>query len=99
MKKFLLIFLALGVILAINLKVGMLSQFSVNPSFLVAALVALVIACIVANESIGLILLIMGAAMAANVPEEVAASIGYSRDIMLGLLVALVLTPMVARRF
>lgn len=99
MKKFLIIFLALAVILALNLRFGMLSQFSVSPNLLIVALIALVIAGIVANESIGLILLVMGAALAANVPREVAASMGYDRDVMIALLVALVLTPVVARRF
>jgi hypothetical protein len=99
MKKFLLVFLALAVILVLNLQAGVLSQFSVEPGFLIAAVVALVIAAIVANESMGLILLVLGAAIAANVPTDVAASIGYNRDIMLAVLVALVLTPLVARHF
>lgn len=99
MKKFLLVFLALAVILVLNLRAGMLSQFSVEPGFLIAAVVALVIAAIVANQSTGLILLVLGTALAANVPAELAASIGYDRDVMLAALAALVLTPLVARHF
>mgnify|MGYP001567333227 FL=1 len=99
MKRFVLVFLTLAMVLAINLPGGMLSQFGANPNVLIATLAAVVIAGLIANEHLGLVVVVIATAVAANVPKEVAASIGYDRDIMLALLVGLVLLPFVARQF
>jgi hypothetical protein len=97
MKKFVLVFLTLAMVLAINLPGGMLSQFGASPNALIAALAALVIAGLIANEHTGLVVVVILAAIAANAPQEVAASIGYSRQVMLAVLIALITLPLVAR--
>ncbi len=99
MKKFLLMFVIIALVLAVNMPSDMLSQFGANSNILFATLAAIVIAGLVANEHIGLVAVVIGVAIAASVPKEVAASIGYDRDIMIALLVALVLMPWVARQF
>ncbi|OGT80416.1 MAG: hypothetical protein A3H91_07470 [Gammaproteobacteria bacterium RIFCSPLOWO2_02_FULL_61_13] len=98
MKKFLLIFLTLAMVLAINLPEGMLAQVGASPNILLAALVALVIAGLIANEHFGLVIVVVGVAVAANAPQEMADSIGYSREVMMAVLVGLVLLPFVARQ-
>jgi hypothetical protein len=98
MKKFLLIFLTLAMVLAINLPQGMLTEFGANPNILIAALVALVIAGLLANEHLGLVVVVIGVAVAANAPQELAESIGYSREMMMAVLAALVVLPFVARQ-
>lgn len=99
MKKFLLVFLTLVMVLAINLPDGMLAQFGASPNVLIAALAALVIAGLIANEHLGLVVVVIGVALAANAPPDVAVAIGYKREVMMAVLVALVLMPFVARQF
>lgn len=98
MKKFLLVFLILIMVIAINVPHGILSEFSVNPHFLIGALGAFVIAGLISNQNLGIIVLVILAAIGANVPPELAASIGYDRTIMLAVLIGLVLLPFVARQ-
>ncbi|MBI1732843.1 MAG: hypothetical protein HYR49_08765 [Gammaproteobacteria bacterium] len=98
MKRFLVVFLVLVIVLAINFKAGILAQFSAT-NFFVAVLVALIISALVASEHAGFVVLVIGVALAANVPREVALSIGYDRDVMIALLVALVLLPIISRQF
>ena len=61
-------------------------------------MVAIVIAGLIANENLGLVALVIAVALAANAPPELAASIGYSRDMMLALLIGLILVPVIARQ-
>ncbi len=99
MKKFLLMFVIIALVLAVNIPSDMLSQFGANSYIMFAALAAVVIAGLVANEHIGLVVVVVCSAIAASVPKEMAASIGYDRDIMIAVLVALVLMPWIARQF
>lgn len=98
MKKFALVFLVLIMVLAINLPHGILTEFSISPNILIGALAAFVIAGLVSNQNTGLIVLVILAAIGANVPPEMAASIGYDREVMLAVLIGLVLLPFVARQ-
>ncbi len=98
-KKFVLIFLTLALVLAINLPEGMLTEIGASPNILLAALVALAIAGLIANEHLGLVVVVVGVALAANAPQEIADSIGYSRELMLAVLAGLVIMPFVARQF
>lgn len=97
MKKFILVFLVLMLIVGINLPHGALTEVGVSPNILLAALCALVIAGLVAHQNLGVVALVIIAAVAANVPPETAASIGYDRDIMIAVLIGLVLMPFVAK--
>ena len=97
MKKFVLVFLILIMVLAINIPHGILTEFSISPNILIGALAAFVIAGLVSHHHLGLIVLVILAAIGANVPPELAASIGYDREVMLAVLVGLVLLPFVAR--
>lgn len=98
MKKFLLVFLTMAMVLAINLPGGMLSEFGASPNILIAALVALVVSGLIANEHLGLVVVVVGVTIAANVPQEVAASVGYSREMMMAVLAGLVMLPFIARQ-
>ena len=97
MKKFVLVFVVLIMVLVINLPHGILTEFSVSPNILIGALAAFVIAGLVSHHNLGLIVLVILAAIAANAPPELAASIGYDRDVILAILIGLVLLPFVAR--
>lgn len=97
MKRFVLVFLVLIMVILINLPHGIMSEFSVSPNILLGALAAFVIAGLVSNQNLGIIALVILAAIGANVPPEVAANIGYDRDIMLAVLIGLVLLPFFAR--
>jgi ABC-type spermidine/putrescine transport system permease subunit I len=97
--KFILVFLVLLMVIAINLPQGAIAGLGFDANYLIAVLTALVIAGLVSSQKLGLIVVVVCAAIAANVPREVADSIGYNRDIMLAVLIALVILPFVARQF
>jgi hypothetical protein len=98
MKRFLIVFLIMVIVLAINFKAGILAQFSVE-NFLIAVLVALVVSALISNEHPAFIALVVCVGLAANVPRATALSMGYDRDILLALLVALVFLPVISRQF
>ncbi len=99
MKKFLLVFLILALVIGVNLSHGMLSEVGMNGNVLIGTLIALVIAGLVSTQGFGLIVLVVVATIAANVPPQIARSIGYDRDIMLAVLVALIILPIIAKQF
>jgi len=99
MKKFLLVFVILLLVIGVNVGEGALADLGVNADFLLVALIAIVIAGLISQENLGLIVMIVIAAVLANLPPEMAEQIGYDRDIVLAVLVALVLLPLVARQF
>lgn len=99
MKKFVLVFLVLALVIGINISHGFLTEVGLNGNILMGTLVALVIAGLVSTQGFGLIVLVIIATIAANVPADVARSIGYDRDIMMAVLVALVILPIVAKQF
>ena len=99
MKKFLLIFLILALVIGVNVSHGMLSELGLNGNILLGTLAALVIAGLVSTQGFGLIVLVVIATIAANVPSEFARSLGYNREMMLAVLVALVIMPIVAKQF
>lgn len=97
MKKFLLVFLVLMLVIGANLSDGFLSRIGLNADIILVALGVFVVAGLVAHQNLAFIVIVCLVAVAANLPEETARSIGYDPDLMLGLLVGLVLIPLIAR--
>lgn len=97
MKKFLLVFVALLLAIGANLSDGFLARIGIDANILLVALGVFVIAGLIANQNLAFIVIVCTVAVAANLPDETARSIGYDPDLMLGLLVGLVLIPFLSR--
>lgn len=97
MKKFLLIFTVLLLVIGANLSDGFLARIGLNADIMLVALGVFVIAGLIANQNLAFIVIVCLIAVAANLPEETARSIGYDSDLMFGLLVGLVLIPFLSR--
>lgn len=97
MKKFILVFVVLLLAIGANLSDGFLARIGVNADILLVALGVFIIAGLIANQNLAFIVIVCVVAVAANLPEETAQSIGYSQDLMFGLLVGLVLIPFLSR--
>lgn len=97
MKKFILVFMVLLLSLGANLSDGFLARLGINADILLVALGVFVIAGLIAHQHLAFIVVVCLVAIAANVPDETAQSIGYSQDLMFGLLVGLVLLPFISR--
>lgn len=89
----LVIFMAVGV----NLPAGMIARLGFEPSYFMAALVALVIAWLMAHAHAFLIALVVILSFGANLPEEYAQRWNIDTDYMLAALVAVVLLPLLER--
>ncbi len=83
--------------LGANLSEGFLARMGLDADILLVALGVFVIAGLVAHQNLAFIVIVGLVAIAANLPEDVADSIGYSQDLMFGLLVGLVLIPFLSR--
>ena len=97
MKKFILVFVVLMLSLGANLSDGFLAHMGVDADILLVALGVFIIAGLMAHQNLAFIVIVCLVATAANLPAEMAASIGYSQDLMIGLLVGLVLIPFISR--
>jgi hypothetical protein len=97
MKKFILVFVVILLSIGANMSDGFLASIGINANILLVALGAIVVAGLVANQTLAFIVIVCLVAVAANLPTEMAASIGYSRELMLGLLVGLVLIPFISK--
>ena len=98
MKKFLLVFLIIAIVPALNMPEGFLARLGVDSSILMAATIAIVFAGFMQHLNLALIVLITIMAVAANVSDEAASAIGYDPDLVLVGLIALVLMPFIARQ-
>lgn len=89
----LVIFMAIGV----NLPHGMIARLGFEPSYMLAALVAVVMAWLMAHAHALLILLVVVLSFGANLPDEYAQRWNIETDYMLAALVAVVLLPLIER--
>lgn len=89
----LVVFMAVGV----NLPDGMIARMGFEPSYLLAALVALVIGWLMAHAHALLIVLVVILSFGANLPAEYAQRWNIDADYMLAALVAVVLLPVLER--
>ena len=97
MKKFILVFTVLLLAIGANLSDGFLARIGLNADIMLVALGIFIVAGLIANQNLAFIVLVCAVAVAANLPEATARSIGYDPDLMLGLLVGLVLIPFLSR--
>ena len=98
MKKFALAVLIGLMVIGVNFHGGLMERLGVDTNILMFALLAMVVVGIMQFQHVGLGALVVVLALAANVPEETALSIGYNPDYVLAALVGLVALPFVARQ-
>lgn len=89
----LVIFMAVGV----NLPGGMIARLGFEPNYILAALLAVVVAGMMAQRHVLLIVLVVVLAVGANLPAEYAERLHLDPDYLLAALVAVVLLPVVER--
>ena len=90
--KFVLVFVVMLMTIAVNLPEGMIARLGLDPNWLKAALAAWILTALVAHRRMALIVLVVAMSLVANLPFNV----GVDKDILLGSLVALVVTPYLA---
>jgi len=96
LARFFLFALVIFMSIAINLPDSMIARLGLDANYLLAALVAMVIAALSVHRSMLLILLILACAIGANISADVAEYIGVDRDILLATLISLVVVPFIA---
>jgi len=92
--KAILIFIILFLTMAINMPHGMIARMGFGANYLIAALIAVVLAGLLRQRQLFLIVLAVLCALAANIPDEMLMKYGLDPDYFLGILVALVILPM-----
>jgi len=96
LARFFLFALVIFMSIAINLPDSMIARLGLDANYLLAALVAMVIAALSVHRSMLLILLSLACAIGANISADVAEYIGVDRDILLATLISLVVVPFIA---
>lgn len=91
------IFLVLMITIAINLEDNMIARFGFEPTYLVMALVAVVITGLVMHRDLALVVLVLFLSIGANMPADFMLNFGIDRDILTGILGAIILLPFIAR--
>jgi len=97
--KFVAVFLVVFMATVINLPQSLLAQLGFDPTYLMAALVAVAIAGMVLERKAALVILVLGLCILANLPEAVTAGFGISRDWIIAALVGLVVVPLLTKSF
>ena len=97
--RFLLAFLILFMTIAVNLPDSVIARLGFEPNYLLAAMVAVVLAGLVQHRHLLSILLVVALSWGANLPADLAEHWSMDPDIFLAGLIAVVLTPMVAKTF
>ncbi|MDA3868805.1 MAG: hypothetical protein PF589_02415 [Gammaproteobacteria bacterium] len=91
--KVISIFVVLLLTIAINLPHGMFARMGFEGDYLMAALVAMVLALLVRNRQLYLVVLVVLCTLAANLPETMVVGWYVNPDYFLGILLALVILP------
>ena len=91
--RFGFVFLMMFMVITINLPTSMLARFGIEPTYIYAALVAIILAGLTANKPLAMAILVIAAAAGANLPPELAELYGVNQDLLIVTLVALVLAP------
>ncbi len=87
------LFIVLFLVMALDVSNGFMARLGFEADYLATAVAALLIAWLTMNHSIVIMLLVVILATAASLSDEAAASIGYDRDMVLALLVAILVAP------
>lgn len=91
--KVISVFVVLFLMIAINLPHGMFARMGFEGDYLMAALIAMVLALLVRNRHLYLIVLVVLCTLAANLPDAIYADWLIDPDYFLGILLALVILP------
>lgn len=83
----------LFVALALNLPDNFVARLGFESNYLLLAGAALLISWTVQNHNVFMTIVIVLLVVGANVPKEMAASIGYDRDILFAVLLAVMILP------
>ena len=92
-----LIFLVLMITIAINLEDNMIARLGFQPTFLIITLVAVVITGLVMHRDLALVVLVLFLSVGANMPAGFMLNSGIDRDILTGILGAIILVPFIAK--
>jgi hypothetical protein len=91
--KFVLVFVVLLMTIGVNLPEGMIARLGMDANWLKAALAAWIFTALVIHRGMALIVLVIFMSLMANLPVD----IGIDKDILLGGMVAVAVTPYLAR--
>ncbi len=91
------IFLVLLITIAINLEDNMIARLGFEPTYLIMALVAVVITGLVMHNNLALVVLVLFLSVGANMPVDFMLNFGIDRDILTGILGAIILLPLIAK--
>ncbi|MCF6217300.1 MAG: hypothetical protein L3J62_05635 [Gammaproteobacteria bacterium] len=91
------LFIVLFLVMALDMSNSFIGRLGFEANYLATAAAALLIAWLTMNHSIVIMLLVVILATAASLSGEAAASIGYDRDIVLALLIAIIVAPMLRK--
>ena len=91
--KFILVFVVVLMTIGVNLPEGVIARLGMDPNWLKAALAAWIITALVSHRRMALIVLVIFMSLIVNLPVDV----GVDKDILLGSLVAVVVTPYLAK--
>jgi len=94
-----LIFLVLMIAIAINLEDNMIARLGFQPTFLIITLVAVVITGLVMHRNLALVVLVLFLSVGANMPAGFMLNLGIDRDILTGILGAIIVVPFIAKIF
>lgn len=83
--------------IAVNLPDGMIARLGFEPDYLMAALVALVLAGFIISHRMAMIVLVVAVCIGANLPLDMAERWGLDRDILVATLVAILFTQWLTR--
>ena len=92
-----LIFLVLMIAIAINLDDNMIARLGFQPTYLIITLVAVVITGLVIHRNLALVVLVLFLSVGANMPAGFMSNFGIDRDILTGILGAIILVPLIAK--
>jgi len=95
--KFILVFFILFLTIAINLPSSVISRLGFEANYLLAALVAVVVAGLVQHKQLFLIVLVVLCSVMANLPKELMVTWNINPDYFFAILIALVVTPIGAK--
>ncbi len=98
LARFLLFSLIIFMSIAVNMPDSMIVRLGFDANYLLAALVAVVIAALTVHRRMLLVLLLLACTIGANLPHEMADYLGLDRDILFATLIALVIVPFLTGR-
>jgi len=87
----------LMITIAINLEDNMIARLGFQPTFLIITLVAVVITGLVMHRDLALVFLVLFLSVGANIPAGFMLNFGIDRDILTGILGAIILVPLIAK--